>query len=158
MERSPMTPEGKAKLEAELRHYLSVVRPQTVLEIEEARAHGDLSENAEYDAAKEKQAQGEARKNLLQSRLSVAEVIDIQKVDESERVIFGTTVDLVDCETEEERSWRIVGTDEADVRLGSISFDSPVGRALLGKEIGEVVKVSTPRGVREFEIMDVHYK
>ena len=158
MERSPMTPEGKAKLERELRHYLEVVRPQTVLEIEEARAHGDLSENAEYDAAKEKQAQGEARKNLLQSRLSAAEVIDIQKVEESDRVIFGTTVDLVNCETEEEKSWRIVGTDEADVRQGSISFDSPVGRALLGKEIGEVVKVSTPRGVREFEIMDVHYK
>jgi len=153
-----MTPEGKAKLEGELRHYLEVVRPQTVQEIEEARAHGDLSENAEYDAAKEKQAQGEARKNLLQSRLSGAEVIDIRKVEESDRVIFGTTVDLVNCETEEERSWRIVGTDEADVRLGSISFDSPVGRALLGKEIGEVVKVSTPRGLREFEIMDVHYK
>ncbi len=158
MERSPMTPEGKAKLEKELRHYLEVVRPNTVLEIEEARAHGDLSENAEYDAAKEKQAQGEARKNLLQSRLSAAEVIDIRKVEESDRVIFGTTVDLVNCETEEERSWRIVGTDEADVRKGSISFDSPVGRALLGKEIGEVVKVSTPRGLREFEIMDVHYK
>ncbi len=158
MERSPMTPEGKAKLESELRHYLEVVRPQTVREIEEARAHGDLSENAEYDAAKEKQAQGEARKNLLQARLSAAEVIDIRKVKESDRVIFGTTVDLVNCETEEERSWRIVGTDEADVKKGSISFDSPVGRALLGKEIGEVVKVSTPRGLREFEIMDVHYK
>jgi len=153
-----MTPEGKAKLESELRHYLEVVRPQTVREIEEARAHGDLSENAEYDAAKEKQAQGEARKNLLQARLSAAEVIDIRKVKESDRVIFGTTVDLVNCETEEERSWRIVGTDEADVKKGSISFDSPVGRALLGKEIGEVVKVSTPRGLREFEIMDVHYK
>ncbi|MEE2750268.1 MAG: transcription elongation factor GreA [Myxococcota bacterium] len=158
MERSPMTPEGKARLEQEVRHYLEVLRPQIVLEIEEARAHGDLSENAEYDGAKEKQALGEARLRLLQSRLAAAEVIDVRKLPVSERVIFGTTVDIADVDTEEEQSWRIVGMDEADARNGTISFNSPIARALLGRVIGDVVTVSTPKGNRDIEILDVHYK
>jgi len=158
MERSPMTPEGKAALEKEVRHYLEVQRPQIVQEIEEARAHGDLSENAEYDGAKEKQALGEARLRLLQSRLSAAEVIDVKRLAVSDRVVFGTTVELMDADTEEEMTWRIVGLDEADARLGTISFSSPIGRALLGRNVGDLVAVTTPKGSRELEILQVHYE
>lgn len=157
MERCPMTPEGKAALEKEVRHYLEVMRPQIVQEIEEARAHGDLSENAEYEGAKEKQALGEARLRVLQSRLSAAEVIDVARLPVSERVVFGTIVELMDSDTEEEMSWRIVGIDEADARQGTISFKSPIGQALLGRMVGECVQVVTPRGSRDFEILDVHY-
>ena len=158
MERSPMTPEGKARLEKEVKHYLEVLRPQIVLEIEEARAHGDLSENAEYDGAKEKQALGEARLRLIQSRLAAAEVIDVTKLEPSDRVIFGTTVQIGDVDTGDEQTWRIVGMDEADARNGTISFNSPIARALLGREVGDVVTVSTPKGRRDIEILDVQYK
>ena len=156
--RTPMTPEGHATLVAELKHYKEVLRPQTVLEIEEARAHGDLSENAEYHAAKEKNGQGEARKRLVESRLSAAEVIDVTKIESSDRVIFGTTVELFEVEADEELEYRLVGIDEANVKNGTISHESPIGRALLGKEIGDEVLVQAPRGKRVFEILNVRYE
>ncbi|MED5373497.1 MAG: transcription elongation factor GreA [Myxococcota bacterium] len=158
MQRSPITPEGHARLSAELKHAKSVERPAVVKQIEEARAHGDLSENAEYDAAKEKQGMLEARIKWLEHLLATAEVIDILEMPKSERVIFGTTVTLVDLDTEDEVAYRIVSDYEADVKEGKISYSSPIGRAVIGKSEGDEVRVETPKGVRNLEIAEVEYK
>jgi transcription elongation factor GreA len=157
-QRIPMTPKGYAKVLAELNYHRQVLRPQVVRDIEEARAHGDLSENAEYDAAKDRQSHIEGRTIELESALSMAEVIDIHKVTPSDRVIFGTTVDVEDVDTVESFSYRIVGTEEADVKTGMISYVSPIARALLGRSVGDEVRFDTPKGQRSMLINAVHYR
>ena len=153
-----MTPQGKQTLVNELKHLREVVRPGVVAAIEEARAHGDLSENAEYDAAKERQSLTEARFRLVEARIAMSEVIDITEMDVSDRVIFGTTIELLDVDTEGELTYRIVGEDEANAKEGTISFKSPIATAIIGKHVGDEVKVRTPKGVRSLEILEVHYR
>jgi len=157
MERNPITPEGYKKLVKELKHYREVLRPGIVKEIEIARAHGDLSENAEYDYAKDKQGMIEAQTDELESMVARAEIIDISKIEPTERVIFGTTVELMDLETEEPLEYRIVGKIEADVKAGLISYTSPIARAIIGQVIGDEVRVKTPKGLRTLEILNVRY-
>ncbi len=157
MQRVPMTPEGHKKLEAELKLSKSVLRPRIVKDIEEARAHGDISENSEFEDAKERQAHLEGRINRLEGMLAAAEIIDVRELTPSERVVFGTRVELLDTDTEEELIYRIVGTEEVDIKAGQISFSSPIGKAMIGREVGDEVVVRTPKGVRTFEILEVHY-
>ena len=157
MQRSPMTPAGYAKLEAELKHLKEVIRPEVVRQIEEARAHGDLSENAEYDAAKDRQGMTEARLRHVETQLATAEIIDVTELPESDLVVFGSTVDLLDIESEDELTYRLVGREEADVKNGDVSYDSPIGRALLGKHEGDEVTVKAPRGTRKLEVLEVRY-
>ena len=157
MQRHPMTPEGHKKLTATLKHLKEVVRPQIVKDIEEARAHGDLSENSEYEDAKERQSLTEGRVRDIESKLAASEIIDVTKLEVSDRVVFGTTVCLEDLETEEECRYRIVGEDESDVKEGLISVVSPIARALIGREVDEEVTVRAPGGVRRFLITEVLY-
>lgn len=156
MEKVPMTPQGFAALEAELKRRQSEDRPAIIAAISEARAHGDLSENAEYHAAKEQQSLNEGRISELEDVISRAEVIDVSKLSGG-TVKFGATVKLVDEETEEEKTWQIVGDQEADVKAGKISISSPIARALIGKSEGDSVEVAAPGGVRDFEILSVKY-
>lgn len=158
MQRVPMTPRGHAALKAELKHIKEIVRHQIVKDIEEARAHGDISENSEFEDAKHRQALNEGRIRELEAKLSACEVIDVTRIPASERVIFGTTVDLIDLSSDEEVTYQIVGTDEADVKEGRISVTSPIGRALVGREVGDEVTVQAPGGARKYVIEDVHYK
>ena len=158
MQRVPMTPAGHAALKAELKHIKEIVRHQIVKDIEEARAHGDISENSEFEDAKHRQALNEGRIRELEAKLSAAEVIDVSKIRASDRVIFGTTVDLTDLNTDEEVTYQIVGTDEADVKLGKVSVTSPIGRALVGREAGDEVTVQAPGGARKYVIEEVHYR
>lgn len=158
MQRVPMTPRGRAAMEAELKNLKEVVRHQIVRDIEEARAHGDISENSEFEDAKHRQALTEGRIRELEGKIAAAEVIDVSKMAPSERVIFGVTVELEDLNTEEEVTYQIVGTDEADVKAGRISVTSPIGRALVGREVGDEVVVRAPGGERRYAIVDVHYK
>lgn len=158
MQRVPMTPRGHAALKAELKHIKEIVRHQIVKDIEEARAHGDISENSEFEDAKHRQALNEGRIRELEAKLSACEVIDVTRIPASERVIFGTTVDLIDLSSDEEVTYQIVGTDEADVKEGRISVTSPIGRALVGREVGDEVTVRAPGGARKYVIEDVHYK
>lgn len=158
MHRVPMTPAGHAALKAELKHIKEVVRYQIVKDIEEARAHGDISENSEFEDAKHRQSLNEGRIRELEAKLSAAEVIDVTRIPASDRVIFGTTVNLTDLNTDEEVIYTIVGTDEADVKLGKISVSSPIGRALVGREAGDEVTVQAPGGARKYVIDEVHYK
>ena len=157
MQRIPMTPRGYELVVAELRRHKEVLRPENVRAIEEARAHGDISENAEFDAAKERQAQLEARTIELDHRVAAAEVIDVTTIPASDRVIFGVTVKLLDLDTDAEVQYRIVSEEEADARSGLITPTSPIGRSLLGRSEGDEVRVKTPRGIREFEILEVRY-
>lgn len=158
MQRVPMTPRGHAALKAELKHIKEIVRHQIVKDIEEARAHGDISENSEFEDAKHRQALNEGRIRELEAKLSACEVIDVTRIPASDRVIFGTTVDLIDLTSDEEVTYQIVGTDEADVKEGRISVTSPIGRALVGREVGDEVTVRAPGGARKYVIEDVHYK
>ena len=153
-DRIPMTRAGYQKLEAELKQIRAVERPKIVKEIELARAHGDLSENAEFHAAKERQSQIEGRVRLIDDRLARAQVIDPsgQALD---RVRFGMTVVLVDADTNDEVTYIILGEEEADAKCGRISVTSPVARALLGLGIGDTVSVRVPKGMREFEILEI---
>jgi transcription elongation factor GreA len=157
MQRIPMTPRGHQIVRDELRRYKEVLRPENVRAIEEARAHGDISENAEFEAAKERQAQIEGRIIELENRLAMSEVIDITSIPKSKRVIFGATVHLLDTASDEEITYRIVSEEEADARNGLITPTSPLGRALIGLSAGDEARVQTPRGVREFEILEVEY-
>jgi transcription elongation factor GreA len=157
MQRIPMTPRGHQIVQEELRRHKEVLRPENVRAIEEARAHGDISENAEFEAAKERQAQIEGRIIELENRLAMSEVIDITAIPKSDRVIFGATVHLLDTATDEEVTYRIVSEEEADARRGLITPTSPLGRALIGLSAGDEARVQTPRGVREFEILEVEY-
>ncbi|MCK6505995.1 transcription elongation factor GreA [Myxococcota bacterium] len=158
MDRVPMTPEGHAALQAELKHHLEVLRPKIVKDIEEARAHGDISENSEYEDAKHRQALCEGRIGELKGKLARAEVIRVSEMQPSPRVVFGTTVVLEDQDSDEVVTYRIVGVDEADVGQGKISFNSPIGRALIGRNVDDEVMAETPRGRRTFVITNVHYK
>ncbi len=154
--RIPMTPEGYARLEAELRRLKNEERPAVIRAIAAAREHGDLSENAEYHAARERQSFIEGRLMELEDKLSRAEVIDVTTLSGS-KVVFGAKVRLLDEETDEEITYRIVGPEESDIQNGMLSISSPLARALLGKEAGEHVEVTTPRGMRYFEILDVSF-
>jgi len=157
MDRVPMTRAGYEKLEQELRHLKSVERPRIVREIETARAHGDISENAEFHAAKERQSHLEGRVRLLEDRLARAQVIDTAG-QVADKVRFGVTVDLEDVESGERVTYTILGEEESDVSQGRISVTSPVARALLGKEVGVSVVVRVPKGTREFEILDIRFE
>ncbi len=156
-ERVPMTIEGFKQLESELHRLKSEERPRIIQAIAEARAHGDLSENAEYHAAKEQQGINEARVAELEDKLSRAEVIDTSKLS-GETVKFGATVSLEDEDTGEKVAYKIVGEAEANVRDGKISVASPIGRALIGKTIGDSVEVATPKGARSYEVLNVEWK
>jgi transcription elongation factor GreA len=155
MEKFPMTPRGAEMLRAELAR-LKEERPRISKEIEVAREHGDLSENAEYHAAKERQGLNEAKIRDVEGRLSLAEVIDPKSLS-GERVMFGATVTLLNLDTDEETRYQIVGLEEANIEKGLISFDAPVARSLIGKSIGDEVTVKLPGGVRSYEISDVEY-
>jgi len=152
-----MTPRGYALLDEELRRLRAEERPRIVREIETARAHGDISENAEYHAAKDRQGQIEARLRQLEDRLARAQVIDPRE-QSGERVVFGATVVLVDVESEERTTYTIVGEDEANVAQGMISVTSPVARAIMGREEGASVQVRVPKGMRELEILEVRFE
>ena len=157
MQRHPMTPRGYQLLREELTHQKSVVRPKIVLDIEEARAHGDISENSEYEDAKHRQSICEGRIREIESKLAASEVIDVTKIPADDRVIFGATVLIEELSSEEEVSYRIVGVDEADVKAGTISVSSPIARALIGKEVGDEAVVQAPAGERRYAITDVSY-
>ena len=152
-----MTRAGYEKLEQELKQLKTVDRPRNVREIEEARAHGDISENAEFHAAKERQSHIEGRIRVVEDRLARAQVIELVG-QTADAVRFGVTVELEDSESGERVSYRILGEDEADVAQGSISVTSPVARALLGKGVGDTVSVRVPKGMREFEILDIRFE
>jgi len=151
-----MTPGGHAALEVELKHRQQVERQRIIAAISEARAHGDLSENAEYHAAKEQQSLNEGRVAELEDKLSRADIIDITKLS-GDTVMFGATVTLIDEDTEEQKSWQIVGDMEADAKAGRISISSPMARALIGKKKGTSVEVLTPKGARSYEIAAVRF-
>lgn len=153
----PMTVRGKALLEQELKRLIHEERPAVIKAIEEARSHGDISENAEYDSAKERQSMIEGRIGEIQGKLSVAEVVDPAAL-KSETVVFGATVHLMDIETEDKATYQIVGLDEADVKKGLISILSPMARALIGKKKGDNVVVQSPKGDREYEILSFEFK
>lgn len=157
MEKCPMTAAGFTRMEAELRNLKSVERPAVIQAIAEARAHGDLSENAEYAAAKEKQSFIEGRIKELEDKQSRADVIDVKSL-KSDSVKFGATVKVVDEESEEESSYQIVGEYEADLKAGQISITAPMARALIGKKVGDSVEVKTPKGGKSYEILDITYK
>jgi transcription elongation factor GreA len=154
MDKIPMTPAGYAALEAELKERQQVERPRIIAAISEARSHGDLSENAEYHAAKEAQGHNEGRVAELEDQLSRAEVIDVSKLS-GDTVKFGARVTLIDEDTEEQKTYQIVGEGEADVRSGKISISSPLARALVGKKMGVSVEVNTPKGPKAYEITKV---
>ncbi len=157
MSRVPMTAQGAAQLEAELKQLKSETRPRIIQAIAEARAHGDLKENAEYHAAREQQGFTEGRIQEIEGKLSHAQVIDVSQLPKSGKVVFGTTVVLSDEETGEERRYQIVGEDEADAKAGRVSVTSPIARALIGKEKGEIASVRAPSGIKEYEILEVLY-
>jgi len=158
MNRFLVTPAGYEKLVADLKYEKEINRPNIVRDIEEARAHGDISENSEYEDAKERQSLCEGRIAMLENQMASAEIIDVAKLPPSERVVFGTTVTIENVDTDEERTWKIVGENEADVENRQISYKSPIGRALIGKEVGEEVPVQTPGGKQTWEIVGVEYK
>ena len=157
MKKVPITAHGEKQLREELNHLKTVARPNVVKAIAEARAHGDLKENAEYHAAREQQGFIEGRIADIEAKLAAAQVIDVTKLDVQGKVVFGATVDLLDLETDKEVSYQIVGDDEADLKLNKISVSSPIARALIGKEEGEEVEVQAPGGVKEYEILAVRY-
>jgi transcription elongation factor GreA len=157
MEKVPMTGPGYVALEVELRQRQQVERPRIIQAIAEARALGDLSENAEYHAAKEAQSHNEGRILELESLLGRAEVIDVSKLS-GDRIKFGATVRLIDEDTEEEKTYQIVGEAEADVRSGRVSITSPIARALIGKTSGDTVEVTTPGGAKSYEILHVEFR
>ncbi len=157
MNKVPMTTRGETMLREELTDLKGNQRPTVIEAIAEARAHGDLKENAEYHAARDQQSFIEGRIKEIEAKLSTLQVIDVTKLPKTGKVVFGATVKLMDMDSEEEITYQIVGHDEADLKAGRISFESPVARALIGKLEGDEVGVKTPKGVREYEILDVNY-
>lgn len=155
--KQPMTIEGKARLEEELKNLTHVERPKIIKAIEDARSNGDLSENADYDAAKERQGFIESRIGEIQSKIANAEVIDISSL-KSDKIIFGARVVLLDLETEEEVTYQIVGEDEADVKSGKISVFSPLARSVIGKKKGDVVEFKSPKGEKEYEVKGFSFR
>ena len=157
MQKTAMTINGELALREELEHLIKVVRPSIVDAIATAREHGDLKENAEYHAAREQQSFAEGRIQNIEGKLSNAQVIDISNMPQGDRVIFGSLVTIINMDTEQSTTYRIVGDDEADVNAGKVSYQSPIARALMSKEIGDVVVVKAPGGDVEYEIDDVVY-
>ena len=157
MATTPMTAQGAQRLREELQRRKSEDRPRITTAIAEARAHGDLKENAEYHAAREQQSFNEGRIADIEGKLSNAEIIDVTKLNAQGRVVFGATIDLCNVETDEKVTWKIVGEDEADVRARMISVNSPIARALIGKNEGDAVVVKAPSGEIEYEILGVRY-
>jgi transcription elongation factor GreA len=157
MEKVPMTAEGHAALDAELKRLKTVERPSVIQAISEARQHGDLSENAEYHAAKERQSFIEGRLAELEDKLARAQVIDISRLG-GDTVKFGATVSVLDEDSGDKAIYKIVGEDEADVRAGKISISSPIARAMIGKEVGDVVEVAAPGGAKSYEILKIKWK
>lgn len=157
MSRTPMTARGAEKLRQELQHRTRELRPRIIASIDEARKHGDLRENAEYHAAREQHGFNEGRIAEIEGKLGNAQVIDVTQMPKTGKVIFGATVDLADVDSGEEMKYQIVGEDEADIKAGLISVNSPIARALIGKGEGDIVQVTIPAGVRELEIIKVHY-
>ena len=153
----PMTVRGKSQMEAELKKLMHEERPSVIRAIEEARAQGDISENAEYEAAKDRQAWIEGRIAEIQSKIAMAEVIDPSEI-KADRIVFGAYVVIVDTETDEKSSYQIVGLDEADVKKGMISILSPLARALIGKKTGDNVTVQSPKGDKDYEVLSFEYK
>lgn len=157
MQKHPMTVQGEAALKNELHHLKTVKRPTIIQSIATARAHGDLKENAEYHAAREEQSFTEGRIQELESKLAAAQIVDISKLPNNGKVVFGATVRISHIQTEVETTYQIVGEDEADIKVNKISYSSPMARALIGKLIDDVVNVQTPNGLVEYEILDVQY-
>ncbi len=157
MEKEPITVNGLNNLKSELEDLKNVQRPKVVEAIAEARSHGDLKENAEYHAAKEQQALIESRVIAINDLIARANVIDVTKIENDGKVIFGSTVKVQDLESVKETTYTLVGQDEADIKKNLIFFKSPIGKALIGKNIGEMVTVNTPSGEKSFEILDVQY-
>jgi transcription elongation factor GreA len=158
MNKVPLTVRGAEKLRAELQQLKTVDRPRIIQAIAEARAHGDLKENAEYHAAREQQSFAEGRIKEIEGKLSHAQVIDVTKLEPNGKVVFGATLDLADEESGDEVTYQIVGEDEADIKHGRISVNSPIARALIGKQEGDVASVQTPGGAKNFEIVAVRYE
>lgn len=157
MKRYPMTVGGEKSLREELDNLKTIQRPKVIEAIAEAREHGDLKENAEYHAAREQQGFIEGRIQELEGKLSTVQVIDVTTITKTGKVIFGTTVDLINLDTDDEVRYQIVGDDEADIKAAKISVNSPIARALVGKEEGDIVVVITPGGEVEYEISEVHH-
>jgi transcription elongation factor GreA len=157
MKKVPLTQAGAEKLRSELHHLKTVDRPAIIAAIAEARSHGDLSENAEYEAARERQGFLEGRISRIEAKLALAHIVNPAEVDAEGRIVFGATVELEDLETGTEVRYQIVGDDEADIKAGKISVDSPIARALIGKTAGDVAEVQAPGGVREYEVLGVSY-
>lgn len=158
MQRYPMTPQGHAALEAELKQLKTVERPRISTAIAEAREHGDLKENAEYHAAREQQGLCEARIRDIEAKLGGAQIIDPTTLPQDGRVVFGVTVVIEDIDSGEQKHYKIVGEDEADVKVGKISAGSPIAKGLIGKSEGDEAKIQTPSGLAEYEIIDVLYE
>lgn len=158
MSKTPLTARGAEMLQEELKRLKSEDRPRVIASIAEAREHGDLKENAEYHAAREQQGFIEGRIADIEGKLSNGQIIDVSKLPQTGKVVFGTTVELADIDSGDELSYRIVGEDEADVKAGMLAFSTPIARALLGKQEGDDVEVQVPGGKRRFEVLEVHYK
>jgi transcription elongation factor GreA len=158
MSKVPLTVAGAEKLRAELHRLKTIERPGVIAAIAEARSHGDLSENAEYDAAKERQGFIEGRIQEVEGKLSNAQIIDPKLLDADGRCVFGATVEMEDQDSGEAVTYQIVGEDEADIKAGKISVGAPIARALIGKYAGDIAQVQAPGGVREYEILDVRYE
>ena len=157
MQRYPMTPQGKLALEKELHQLKSIERPRIIAAIAEAREHGDLKENAEYHAAREQQGFCEGRVQDIEGKLGAAQVIDVKELEQNGRVVFGVTVTIENLDTEEQKTYMIVGDDEADCKINKSSVNSPIARGLLGKSEGDEAKIQTPQGEVEYEIVKVAY-
>tara|TARA_Y100001970_G_scaffold84440_1_gene106581 strand:+ start:137 stop:613 length:477 start_codon:yes stop_codon:yes gene_type:complete len=157
MEKEPITAEGFEKLKKELENLKSFKRPEIIKAIAEARAHGDLKENAEYHAAKDEQGKIEGRINQINYLFSNANIIDVTKLENKENVVFGSTVDLLDLESNKKKTYKIVGKDESDIKKNFIYFRSPIAKALIGKRKKDLVTVNTPAGEKNFEIVEVKY-
>lgn len=158
MNKVPLTVKGAEKLKSELQELKTVRRPKVIQAIAEARAHGDLKENAEYHAAREQQSFIEGRIREIEAKLANAQIIDVTQVKADGKVVFGATVELEDLESGVTVTYQIVGDDEADIKLGLISISSPIARSLIGKEVEDVVEVRTPKGIREYEIHAIRYE
>ena len=157
MSKSPMTKVGVEKLREQLHELKTVDRPRITAAIAEARAHGDLSENAEYHAAREQQSFMEGRINTIESTLADVQIINVKEINETDKVVFGATVTILNLNSDEEVTYQIVGELEADINIGLISIASPIARSLIGKQVGDIVDVNAPSGVIEYEIIQVRY-
>ena len=157
MSKSPMTKVGAEKLREQLHELKTVDRPRITTAIAEARAHGDLSENAEYHAAREQQSFMEGRVNKIESTLADVQIINVKEINETDKVVFGATVTILNLNSDEEVTYQIVGELEADINTGLISIASPIARSLIGKQVGDIVDVNAPSGVIEYEIIQVRY-